>query len=138
MCRQMDGCSNAIGEIIFGTKGSWNSFDHEIKDLKGNVIWKFDKAAAEAEFKQHNPYVLEHVDWVNHIRKGTMHDEATECAISSLVGVMGREAAYKGSTITWDEMSKSDLNYLPETLELGAMDMNAPLFQLEVPGKEQK
>ena len=136
MCRQLDGCSNAVGEIIYGTKGSWNSFDHEIKDLKGNVIWKFDKAAAEAEFKQHNPYVLEHVDWVNHIRKGTMHDEASECAVSSLVGVMGRESAYKGSTITWDEMSKSDLDYMPEKLEMGAMDMSK--YQVEVPGKEQK
>ena len=136
MCRQLDGCSNLIGEVIQGTKGSWNSMNHEIKDLKGNVIWKYDKAAAEAEFKQHNPYVLEHVDWVNHIRKGTMHDEATECAISSLVGVMGRESAYKGSTITWDEISKSDLDYMPETLELGAMDMSKHV--VEVPGKEQK
>ena len=136
MCRQLDGCSNAVGEIIYGTKGSWNSFDHEIKDLKGNVIWKYDDEAAKAEFKQHNPYVLEHVDWVNHIRKGTAHDEATECAISSLVGVMGRESAYKGSTITWDEISKSDLDYMPEKLELGAMDMSK--YMVEVPGKEQK
>ena len=110
--------------------------NHEIKDLKGNVIWKYDEEAAKAEFQQHNPYVLEHVDWVNHIRKGTAHDEATECAISSLVGVMGRESAYKGSTITWDEMSQSDLDYMPEKLELGAMDMSK--HQVEVPGKEQK
>jgi predicted dehydrogenase len=136
MCRQLDGCSNLIGEVIQGTKGSWNSMNHEIKDLKGNVIWKYDKAAAEAEFKQHNPYVLEHVDWVNHIRKGTMHDEATECAISSLVGVMGRESAYKGSTITWDEISQMELDYMPEKLELGAMDMSKHV--VEVPGKEQK
>ena len=53
-------------------------------------------------------------------------------------GVLGKEAAYKGSTITWDAISKSDLDYMPEKLELGAMDMKAPLFQLEVPGKEQK
>ena len=136
MCRQLDGCSNAVGEIIQGTKGVWSSFDHTIKDLKGNIIWKYDEEAAKAEFKQHNPYVLEHVDWVNHIRKGTAHDEATECAISSLVGVMGRESAYKGSTVTWDEMSQSDLDYMPETLELDAMDMSK--YIVEVPGKEQK
>ena len=136
MCRQLDGCSNTIGEIIQGTKGSWNSFNHEIKDLQGNVIWKYDEEAAKAEFQQHNPYVLEHVDWVNHIRKGTAHEEATECAISSLVGVMGRESAYKGSTITWDEISQSELNYLPENPVLGPMDMSA--HQVEVPGKEQK
>ena len=88
MCRQIDGCSNAVGEIIYGTKGSWNSFDHEIKDLDGNVVWKFDNEKAETEFQQHNPYVLEHVDLVNHIRKGEPIDEATACAMSTLAGVM--------------------------------------------------
>ncbi|MBQ8774157.1 MAG: Gfo/Idh/MocA family oxidoreductase, partial [Muribaculaceae bacterium] len=136
MCRQIDGCSHAIGEIIQGTKGCWNSFNNEIKDLKGNVIWKYDEEAARAAFQQHNPYVLELVDWVNHIRKGTAHDEAEDCAISSLVGAMGRESAYKGSTITWDEISKSDMDYMPEKLELGKMDMSK--HQVEVPGTAQK
>ena len=133
MCRQIDGCSNAVGEIIYGTKGVYSSFDNTIKDLKGNVLWKYDDEAAKAEFKQHNPYVLEHVDWVNHIRKGTMHDEATECAISSLAGVMGRESAYTGRTITWDEMSKSDMDLMPAKLELGDMDMES--YKVAVPGK---
>ncbi len=133
MCRQVDGCSNQVGEIIRGTKGVWDSFNHEIKDLEGNIIWKYDKEADEAKFKQHNPYVLEHVDWVNHIRKGTAHDEATECAISSLVGVMGREAAYTGGTVTWDEISQSDMDLMPAELELGKMDMSA--YTVKVPGK---
>ena len=124
MCRQIDGCSNNVSEFIQGTKGSWNSADHEIKDLAGNVIWKFDAEAEKAAHTQTNPYVLEHVDWVNHIRKGTTHDEATECAISCLAGVMGREAAYTGNTVTWDEISASNLDYMPEKLELGKMDMS--------------
>ena len=133
MCRQIDGCSNAVGEIIYGTKGSWNSFDHEIKDLDGNVVWKFDNEKAETEFKQHNPYVLEHVDLVNHIRKGEPIDEATACAMSTLAGVMGRTAAYTGDTVTWDAMSQSELDYLPEKLELGPMDMSD--YTVQVPGK---
>ena len=36
---------------------------------------------------------------------------------------MGREAAYTGQTIEWDTISASDLDYLPEKLELGKMDM---------------
>ncbi len=124
MCRQIDGCSNNVSEFIQGTKGSWNSENHEIKDLAGNVIWKFDAEAEKAAHEQTNPYVLEHVDWVNHIRKGTAHDEATECAISCLAGVMGREAAYTGATVTWDEISASNLDYMPEKLELGKMDMS--------------
>ena len=133
MCRQIDGCSNAVGEIIYGTKGSWNSFDHEIKDLDGNVVWKFDNEKAETEFRQHNPYVLEHVDLVNHIRKGEPIDEATACAMSTLAGVMGRTAAYTGDTVTWDALSQSELDYLPEKLELGPMDMSD--YTVQVPGK---
>ena len=133
MCRQIDGCANAVGEIIYGTKGSWNSFDHEIKDLEGNVVWKFDKEKAEADFKQHNPYVLEHVDLVNHIRKGEPIDEATACAMSTLAGVMGRTSAYTGDAVTWDEMSQSEMDYLPERLEVGPMDMSG--YTVQVPGK---
>lgn len=135
MCRQIDGTSTNVSEFVQGTKGSWNSQTHEIKDLKGNVIWKFDEEAAKAEFQQHDPYVLEHVDWVNHIRKGEAHDEATDTAISCLAGVMGREAAYTGNTVTWDEISASGLDYMPSKLELGKMDMSE--YVVKVPGKAQ-
>lgn len=132
MCRQINGCSNNIGEYIQGTKGSWNSYNHEIKDLAGNVVWKYDNDAANAAFKQHNPYVLEHVDWVNHIRKGEAYDEAEACAISTLAGVMGREAAYTGVTVTWDEISASAQDYMPEKLVMGSMDMSK--YTVPVPG----
>ena len=134
MCRQIDGCANNIGEFIQGTKGSWNSYNHEIKDLAGNVIWKFDAEAEKAAYKQTNPYVLEHVDWVNHIRKGTAHDEASECGISCLAAVMGRESAYSGASTTWDEMSKSTQDYMAEFKhELGKQDMDKCVVM--VPGK---
>ena len=134
MCRQIDGCANNVGEFIQGTKGSWNSYTHEIKDLAGNVIWKFDAEAEKAAYKQVNPYVLEHVDWVNHIRKGTAHDEATQCAISCLAAVMGRESAYSGASTTWDEMSKSTQDYMAEFKhELGKQDMDKCVVM--VPGK---
>ena len=124
MCRQINGCANNVSEFIQGTKGSWNSVNHEIKDLAGNVIWKYDDEAAKAQFQQHDPYTLEHVDWVNHIRRGTAHDEAEACGISCLAGVMGREAAYSGATVNWDEISASKQDYLAEfKQELGKQDM---------------
>ncbi len=132
MCRQIDGCSNNVSEFVHGTKGYWTSAESAIYDLQGNVIWKFDEEAAKAEFQQHNPYVLEHVDWVNHIRKGTTHIEAGECGMSSLCGVMGREAAYTGQTINWDDISAAELDYMPEKLELGPMDMSK--YTVAVPG----
>ncbi|WP_156810953.1 Gfo/Idh/MocA family protein [Phocaeicola abscessus] len=135
MCRQIDGCSTNVSEFIQGTKGSWNSETHEIKDLAGNVIWKFDEEASKAQFKQQNPYVLEHVDWVNHIRKGEGHDESEETGISTLAGVMGREAAYTGQTITWDDITASEMDYLPKKLEFGSMDMST--YTVPVPGNAE-
>ena len=131
-CRQIDGCSSNVSEFIQGSKGSWNSNDFAIRDLEGKILWQYDEEAAEKEFSQHNPYVLEHVDWVNHIRKGEAHVEAAETGQSSLAGIMGREAAYTGQTITWDQMSASDLDYMPEKLELGKMDMSK--YTVPVPG----
>ena len=136
MCRQINGCTNRVGEEIFGTLGSWNSFDHEIKDREGNVIWKFDKELEDATYKQKSPYVLEHSDAITKIRQGVGLDEAQACAISSLVGVMGRESAYTGKTVTWDEISQSDLDLMPEKLEIGPMDMSK--YTVKVPGSEQK
>ena len=130
MCRQIDGCSTNVSEFVQGTKGSWNSEDHVIRDLQGNILWEYKEDPA---FAQNDPYVLEHVDWVNHIRKGEAHVEAGETGISSLAGVMGREAAYSGKTVTWDEISSSDLDYMPEKLELGKMDMSK--YTVVVPGE---
>ena len=133
MCRQIDGCTTAVREEVHGTKGYWRSDKKEIYDLQGNVIWKYDEELEKVEHTQNNPYVLEHVDWVNHIRKGEMHVEAEETAISCLAGVMGREAAYTGESVTWDEINASQIDYMPEKLEMGKMDMSK--YTVAVPGK---
>jgi len=132
MCRQIDGCSTHVGEFVQGTKGSWSSDDNTIRDLEGNVLWQY---VADSKYTQFDPYVLEHVDWINHIRKGEMHVEAGDTGISSLAGVMGREAAYTGKSVTWEEISSSDLDYLPEKLELGKVDMSG--YVVKVPGEEK-
>lgn len=132
MCRQIDGTATKVSEAVHGTKGYWSSEDFAIRDLQGNIIWQFDQEAASAEFQQHDPYTLEHVDWVNHIRKGTAHNEAAECGMSTLCGVMGREAAYTGAEVDWDQISAAEMDLTPEKLELGPLDMAK--YKVPVPG----
>jgi predicted dehydrogenase len=136
MCRQIDGCTNNVSEHIQGTKGSWSSNTMEIKDLQGKVLWKYDSEKEKAEFKQTNPYVLEHVDFVNHIRSNTPINQAEETAVSCLIAIMGRESAYSGVAVTWEEIVNSNLNYLPENLEIGKVDMSS--YVLRVPGKAKE
>ena len=134
MCRQINGCSDNVSEFIQGTKGSWSTANGEtvIKDLDGNVIWKYDSEAEKAAYQQTNPYVLEHVNLVNHIRSNTPIDQASETAVSNMAAIMGRESAYSGAQTTWDEMVSSSLDHTPADLSLGKMDMSK--FTVPVPG----
>jgi len=140
MARQIDNCAGRVGEIIQGTKGSWrsrNNRDFAIHDLDGNVVWKYDDEAAKQQFKQHNPYVLEHVDMINHIRSGKVVNNAEFTATSSMACIMARESAYNGKIYTWDEMTQSDMNFMPADLTLDKkLDMSQ--YTAPVPGTLSK
>ncbi|MDR1259250.1 MAG: Gfo/Idh/MocA family oxidoreductase [Tannerellaceae bacterium] len=133
MCRQINGCANNVSEFIQGTGGSWNSAAMEIKDPAGNILWKFDGEAENNNFKQTDPYVLEHVNWINHIRSGKPIDQASETAVANMAAIMGRESAYTGEKTTWESMTASALDYTPADLNIGKMDMKG--FTVPVPGK---
>ena len=132
MCRQMYGCANNVSERIQGTKGVWKS-DGVITDLKGNELWKYDGEKEKEEFQQNNPYVLEHVNLVNHIRDKKPICQAEETAVSTLTAIMGRISSYTGREVTWDEMMASDMNLVPDKPELKNMDMKQ--YPIPVPGR---
>jgi len=137
MCRQIDGCDGNISEFIQGTKGSWQSGDvHRIVDLKGNVLWEYNedkyKYREEKRGSVNNPYVLEHVNWINHIRNKQPICQAEDTAVSTLTAIMGRLSAYSGKDVTWEEVMGSQMNLLPDNPELGKMDMAA--YKVPVPG----
>ena len=134
MCRQLDGCAGGVYEFFQGTKGSWSTQQgHVIKDLAGNEIWKYDLEAEREEFEQTDPYTLEHVNWINHIRSGVHINQAPEMAVANMAAVMGRQSCYTGAFITWDEMTTSDLDLRPKDLSLtGQMDLS--VYKVPVPG----
>jgi len=135
MCRQINGCANNVSERIQGTKGVWTS-NGVITDLKGNELWKYDGDQEKENFEQTNPYVLEKVNWVNHIRSGKPINQAEETAISTLTAIMGRVSAFTGAEVTWDETLASDMNLVPDALELKNMDMSQ--FPLAIPGRADR
>lgn len=136
MCRQIDGCASNVSEFVQGTKGSWTSEGGcKIKDLEGNIVWEFNYDDEKANFKQTNPYTLEHVNLVNSIRKNEALEQASETAISNMAAIMGRESAYTGAKVKWDEMIASDNNYMPADINIGKMDMST--FTVPVPGSSK-
>lgn len=130
-CRQINGCTNAVHEIIHGTKGS--AFTSQggtarISDLAGNEIVKFDDHAT-------SPYVQEHKDLITCIRQNLPFNEAEETANSVMTAIMGRISAYTGKEVTWDEMMNSDMKLGPEIYIMGDIGFieNA---KVPVPGAE--
>lgn len=114
--RQIDGCDNNISESISGTKGVLylQSQNIRIESYNGETLWKYDYEAMPVK----NPYDQEHVHLVESIRLNKRINQAEELANSTMVGIMGREAAYTGTVITWDEIMSSDLRYGPEEYAL--------------------
>ena len=135
MCRQIDGCAGPVAERIQGTKGVWSS-NGVIVDLKGNELWKYDKDKEKEDFQQNDPFVLEHVNWVNHIRDNKPICLAEETAVSTMTAMMGRISAYTGAEVTWDQVMAMDMNLVPEKLELKNMDMSQ--YVVPVPGAAKK
>jgi hypothetical protein len=136
MCRQLDGCAGGVYEFIQGTRGSCTTNQGnlaEIKNLQGEIIWNYDMEAERAQFEQVDPYTLEHVNLINHIRSGVHINQAPEMAVSNMAAVMGRESCYTGALVTWDEMTTSNMDLTPKDLSLtGKMDLS--VYKVPVPG----
>ncbi len=136
MCRQISGVDNKVTEIIHGTKGTWyggDNGDQYIVDLNGNEIWRYNKEAEEANFTQNDPFTLEHVNWISHIRSGVPINTAEETANSSMAAIMGRDSAYTGAQVTWEEASARSHGIVIEDPVLENVDMSK--YTVPIPGR---
>jgi len=73
-------------------------------------------ALGEHDIKEDNGYVNEHRDLITAILEDTPLNEAKQVADSTLTAMMGREAAYSGAAVEWDDMLNSTFTYGPEVL----------------------
>ena len=63
----------------------------------------------------------EHTDLIASIRAGKPINELKTVAESTLTAIMGREAAYTGQELTWDEVLKADLDLTPPEITFGKL-----------------
>jgi hypothetical protein len=77
----------------------------------------------------------EHVDLVSAIRNGEQIVQAEETAKSTLSAIMGREAAYTGKLVTWEDMMGSDMKLGPDKIEMGPVEME---YIIPQPGSPPK
>ncbi len=112
-CRQYPrGCYYKVWDEIVGTKGRSTGLDLGTKGI--------------------SPYVQEHINMVKSIRgDGPYVNQGMAVAESTMTCIMGRESAYSGQEITWDQVMASQLDLQPKAFDYNLkMDPRA----LPVPG----
>ncbi len=133
MCRQVDGCANEVSDYLLGTEGYTNCKD-TIFDLTGKVVWKYQEEGQDPGKTKFNPYDQEHVDFVNAIRTNQPMNEAEHLAHSTLIGILGRTAAYTGKEVKWEEMMDSNERLGPTEYAMGPVPIKA---EIPVPGNAE-
>jgi predicted dehydrogenase len=116
MCRQQDACDKKVANEFVGTEGT--AFVLPQYYITGKKPWKLEESVST---DLGNAYVQEHTDFINSIRAGKPLNELKQVTESSLTAVLGREAAYTGQAITWDQILNAKQSLMPKTLEWGPM-----------------
>ena len=119
VCRQQEGTPSRVGEHLVGTKGTTDGHSK----IEGETDWAYDGEDV-------NPYVQEHADLIASIRAGDPLNEGQRVAESVLTAIMGREAAYTGQEVTWDDVLNADLKLVPDRFAFGSM----PFPEVAQPG----
>jgi myo-inositol 2-dehydrogenase / D-chiro-inositol 1-dehydrogenase len=128
MHRQIDGCYNTSTIQLNGSKGYTNC-ENKIWDNNHNLIWEYQYLVDDSgQPTKRLPVIMEdqsHINLVTAIRTNNPVNEATAMASSTLVAIMGRESAYTGQLVTWDDMMNSGLRLGPTEYAMGAVDIKA-------------
>lgn len=108
-CRQMEGATRRVTNRIVGTKGvaELHPDTSTLIGYDGTAIYRHGE-------KELNPYVQEHVDLIASIREKDPLNEARAVADSTLTGVLGRESAYTGQLLTWDDLLAAQMDLVPK------------------------
>jgi hypothetical protein len=108
-----------------GTKGTSNP-GGSIRPTSGEG-WRFRERSTD-------PYVQEHMDLINAILNDTELNEGKQVTDSTLTAIMGREAAYSGAVVEWDELMNCKFTYGPDLLYTDASKMTwGPFRSLKPP-----
>jgi predicted dehydrogenase len=125
MCRQQQGCTSYVDEVVRGTKGQARILANVIE---GENPWRFDRDAA----RKIDMYDLEHVAFFNSIRDGKPINNGHYMANSTMIAIMGRMCTYTGKELTWGQCVHS-------TEKLGPAEYtwsdNVPSLKVAIPGK---
>lgn len=135
-CRQQSGCWSENVQRVYGSKGTANVMLFQptpchITDNNGKIVWRYD-----GDKNTPNMYEVEHAEFLDSIRKGNPRMDGEWLANSSMMGIMGRMAAYTGKQITWEEAINSKEKLVPDEADI-SWDKAPEVPPLAMPGRTE-
>jgi predicted dehydrogenase len=94
--------------------------------LKGKENWRYRATGAKTDM-----YQQEHDELFASIRSGKPINDGERMASSTLMGIMGRMAAYTGQEVTWEQALNSQEKLVPDQLD---WKMKLDIAPMAVPG----
>jgi len=123
--RQLQGAFTEVVDRVFCEKGMLEAPTRVMtKDPAGKITWAFRGESA-------NMYQICHNEWFAAIRAGKELNAGEYMANSTMLGILGREAAHTGQRITWDELWASNQDLAPDEFQLTD---ERPVPPVPVPG----
>jgi len=120
--RQIAGCDNKNEVLVYGTKG-YTDCRNWIRSLDNTDLYLYQRPPADERTTEwnnlHNGLIQEHILLVSAIRTGKTINDVEAQTLSTIMGIMGREAAYTGKFITYEQMLTSNQKLGPEKIEFG-------------------
>ena len=110
--RQSTGCYNATHDYVMGTEGTLllGAGQPRIETPDGKVKWQFEGEA-------YDMYQREHDVLFASIRAGKPKNDDLNLATSTLLAIMGRNAAYSGQQLTWEQALNSQVSLVPKPID---------------------
>lgn len=123
--RQLKNAFSEVVDRVFCENGTLEAPGRVLtKDVSGKITWAY---RGEPE----NMYQVCHNEWFAAIRAGKELNAGEFMVNSTMLGMLGREAAHSGQRITWEQMWASNQDLAPDTLQLADKYQEAPV---PVPG----
>ena len=109
--RQCDGAYNEVTDYVIGTEGVFSNGRGMTQGITGKNTWKYSNPVTRSM------YDIEHQELFASIRSGNPINDGVSMTNSTLMGIMGRLAAYTGQTVSWEQALNSTESLMPAKLD---------------------
>jgi predicted dehydrogenase len=127
--RQITGCHGETADYITGTNGRLIIGKGASPIIDGEKRWRYRSKGEDKSM-----YQIEHDELFAAIREGRVINDGDRMMLSTLVGIMGREAAYTGQKVVWTPPPEPPA--APDTPLTKAGETGKPLKDKDKDGKK--